>query len=83
MSRLYGHSSATGANFVTNEEDPLQTFEDKLENTGLMSRAAIEQLHEKYDKQMFEFYKQVKAEPMPDPTTIYDYTYCGQKGRYF
>jgi len=83
VSRLYGHSSATGANFVTNEEDPLQTFEDKLENTGLMSRAAIEQLHEKYDKQMFEFYKQVKAEPMPDPTTIYDYTYCGQKGRYF
>jgi hypothetical protein len=25
----------------------------------------------------------VKQEPMPDPSTIYDFTYWQQKGKYF
>ena len=83
VSRLYGHSSATGANFVTNEEDCIATFERKLEATGIIKRKEMEELRERYNAEMLEMSKQVREEPMPDPSTIYDYTYCGQKGRYW
>jgi 2-oxoisovalerate dehydrogenase E1 component alpha subunit len=83
VSRLYGHSSATGANFIGNEEDPLVTFESQLESAGLLTRKEMEALREKYNAEMLEMAKQVVEEPMPDASTIYDYTYCGQKGRYW
>jgi 2-oxoisovalerate dehydrogenase E1 component alpha subunit len=83
VSRMYGHSSATGANLVAGEEDPLITFEKKLEAAGLMTRKDMEELREKYNQQMLEQARQVIDEPMPDPSTIYDFTYCGQKGKYF
>jgi 2-oxoisovalerate dehydrogenase E1 component alpha subunit len=82
VSRLYGHSSATGANLV-NEEDPIVIFEKKLEAGGLMSRQQMDELREKYNTEMLEMSKKVVEEPMPDPSTIYDFTYCGQKGRYW
>jgi 2-oxoisovalerate dehydrogenase E1 component alpha subunit len=83
VSRLYGHSSATGANLVAGEEDPLVTFEAKLEKAGLLTRKDMEELREKYNQEMLEQAKVVIDEPMPDPSTIYDFTYCGQKGKYF
>jgi len=83
VSRLYGHSSATGANLITEEEDPLVTFESQLEGAGLLSRKQMDDLREKYNSEMLDMSKRVKEEPMPDPSTIYDYTYCGQKGKYW
>ena len=83
VSRLYGHSSATGANLVTNEEDPIVTFEAKLEAAGIISRKEMDALREKYTAEMLEMSKRVKDEPMPDPASIYDHTYAGQKGRYW
>jgi 2-oxoisovalerate dehydrogenase E1 component alpha subunit len=83
VSRLYGHSSATGANFITNEEDPIATFESKLEKAGVLTRKEMDDLREKYNAEFLEMSKRVKDEPMPDPSTIYDHTYAGQKGRYW
>jgi len=83
VSRLYGHSSATGANLVQGEEDCLTTFEAKLEKAGYLSRKEMEQLREQYNAEMLEMSKQVREEPMPDPSTIYDHTFAGQKGRYW
>jgi 2-oxoisovalerate dehydrogenase E1 component alpha subunit len=82
-SRLYGHSSATGCNFVTEEEDCLATFEARLESAGVLSRKEMDAIRERYNQQMLEQSQQVKQEPLPDPSTIYDHTYCGQKGRYW
>ncbi len=82
VSRLYGHSSASGANFIP-EEDCLAGFESKLEAAKILTRKQMDQLREKYNAQMLEMSQQVKQEPMPDPSTIYDYVYCGQKGRYW
>lgn len=81
ISRLYGHSSASGANFVTNEEDPLKTFETRLEAGGILSRKELEGVREKYDEQMLAFARQAREEPQPNPDSIWDYVYCGQKGR--
>ncbi len=83
VSRLYGHSSATGANLVKGEDDSLTLFENKLEKSGVLSRKEMDALREKYTEEMLQLSLQVKQEPMPDPSTIYDNTFKGQKGRYF
>jgi 2-oxoisovalerate dehydrogenase E1 component alpha subunit len=83
VSRLYGHSSATGANYVQGEEDALLTFESKLVNEGVMTKKEIDALREKYTAEFLELAKLAKEEPMPDGSTIYDHTYKGQKGKYF
>jgi 2-oxoisovalerate dehydrogenase E1 component alpha subunit len=83
VSRLYGHSSATGCNLVGEEDDCLTVFESKLESGGILSRKDMDQIREKYNAEMLEISQQVKQEPMPDPSTIYDHVYAGQKGRYW
>ncbi len=83
VSRLYGHSSASGANFVDKEADPLALFEKKLVDQNVMSRKDMDQLREKYNQEFLAMAKKVKNEPMPDPSTIYDYTYYDQKGKYW
>jgi 2-oxoisovalerate dehydrogenase E1 component alpha subunit len=83
VSRLYGHSSATGCNYVSEETDCLTNFESKLEAAGVLSRKEMDALRERYVQEFLEISQKVKQEPMPDPSTIYDNTYFGQKGRYF
>jgi 2-oxoisovalerate dehydrogenase E1 component alpha subunit len=83
VSRLYGHSSATGCNFITEEVDSLVNFEAKLEAGGILSREEMNQIRERYNQEMLELAQQVKQEPMPDASTIYDHTYFQQKGRYW
>ena len=43
----------------------------------------MDEIREQYTEQMLEMSKKVKEEPAPDPSTIYDFTYSGQKGRYW
>lgn len=83
VTRLYGHSSATGANLVTEEADPITLFEAQLAQAGIVSPKEASELRERYNAEMLDMAKKVKEEPMPDPSTIYDFTYFGQKGRYF
>lgn len=83
VSRLYGHSSATGANYVQGEEDALITFEKKLIAEGVITKNEMDALREKYTAEFLEMAKKVKEEPMPDGSTIYDHTFKGQKGKYF
>ena len=83
VSRMYGHSSATGANLIAGEADPIADFEGQLAAADVMTPKEMNDLREEYNAQMLEMAKRVKEEPMPDPSTIYDYTYYGQKGRYW
>ena len=83
VSRLYGHSSATGCNFISEEIDPLAVYENQLESAKVLSRSEMEALREKYNSEMLILSQQVKQEAMPDGSTIYDHIYLGQKGRYW
>lgn len=83
VSRLYGHSSASGANFVEKEEDSLVGYENQLEAAGVMTRKQMTDIREKYNAEFLEQSKQVKHEEMPSGDTIYDHVYYGQKGRYW
>lgn len=72
VSRLYGHSSASGANWVEGEIDCIKEFEKKLTGEGILSEAEVKQTKEKYEKESLEALKQVLSEPKPEPTDIFE-----------
>jgi 2-oxoisovalerate dehydrogenase E1 component alpha subunit len=79
VSRLYGHSSASGANFVKDENDCLSRFEKKLEDRGLVTRARADEMRVKYTQELLEAYKRVREEPQPKPESIFDYVFKEEK----
>lgn len=83
VSRLYGHSSASGAVFSTDEVDPLKVFEEKLIAEQLLTPEDIQGIREHYEHEFRALAEKVKDEPQPNPNTIYDFTYSQQKGKYW
>jgi 2-oxoisovalerate dehydrogenase E1 component alpha subunit len=76
VSRLRGHSSASGANMVKDEVDCLDRFEQKLEERGLRTRTEMDQMREQYTQQLGEAAKRIREEPAPSPDSIYDYVFA-------
>ena len=81
VSRLYGHSSASGANMTSLEADCLAMFEDKLDSHGVLSKADAKKLREKYSEQMADWARAVKDEPMPAPESIWNHVFAGEPGK--
>jgi 2-oxoisovalerate dehydrogenase E1 component alpha subunit len=83
VSRLYGHSSASGAP-RWNEEDCIEVFEEKLLKQKIMTKDEMKAVHEKALAKITESYKQVQKEPFPTAESIYDHVWAdenGDKGR--
>jgi len=76
VSRLYGHSSASGANVVLDEADCLKGFEKKLEERKLLTRQQMDELRQKYLLELQEAHKKVRQEPQPKGNTIYDHVFA-------
>jgi 2-oxoisovalerate dehydrogenase E1 component alpha subunit len=76
VSRLYGHSSASGANFVKDEQDCLVRFEKKLEDRKLLSRSQMDEMRTRFTQELLEAYKRVREEPQPKPESIWDYVFA-------
>ena len=76
VSRLHGHSSASGANFVKDEVDCLGRFEQRLESQKLLTRAQMDEMRAKYTQELLEASKRVREEPPPRPESIYDYVFA-------
>jgi len=76
VSRLNGHSSASGANFVVQERDCLADFEAKLEARGLRTRKEMDDMRTKVTQELLEASKRVREEPQPDGKTIYDHIFA-------
>ncbi|QRK13957.1 thiamine pyrophosphate-dependent dehydrogenase E1 component subunit alpha [Archangium violaceum] len=79
VSRLYGHSSASGANFVGNETDCLALFEERLEKHGVLSRKEMDDLRNRYTEDMAAMARQVREEPLPAPETIWNHIFAERK----
>jgi 2-oxoisovalerate dehydrogenase E1 component alpha subunit len=79
VSRLYGHSSASGANFVTQEEDCLMQFEKKLINANLLKAEEAMALWKKYEEEAQEIANTVRKEVFPSADTLWDYTYANNE----
>jgi 2-oxoisovalerate dehydrogenase E1 component alpha subunit len=81
VSRLYGHSSASGAMFQTHEADPLTVFEQQLCAENLLTAEKITTIRNRYAEEYRLLADKIKDEPQPDPASIYDYTYWQQQGK--
>src|SRR5689334_7786704 len=76
VSRLRGHSSASGANLVKGELDCLEKFEQVLEDRKLLTRAHMDQLRETYTQELAEASKRVRSEPHPEPSSVWDHVFA-------
>ncbi len=75
VSRLYGHSSASGANFVEGEKDCIADFEAKLESGGILSRQQMDEVRERWSTEIAAMARQAREEPAPDPESIWNHIY--------
>ncbi len=76
VSRLYGHSSSSGALRVKGEPDCIEQFENRLLETGILNREMIEHVHESAKTEVEEALEQVSTEPRPTPADVERYTYA-------
>ncbi|MFN7455211.1 MAG: thiamine pyrophosphate-dependent dehydrogenase E1 component subunit alpha [Pseudobdellovibrionaceae bacterium] len=79
LSRLYGHSSASGANFVNQEIDCLKDFEAKLLKAGMIKDSEVKALWESYEKEGFEAQQKVRSEPVPTPESVWDHVFVNSE----
>lgn len=76
VSRLRGHSSASGANLVKGEVDCLERFEQTLLSRKLLTREDMDRARERYTQEFAEVNKQVRSEPHPAPSSVWDHVFA-------
>ena len=74
VSRLYGHSSASGANYVP-EECCIKKFESFLKKEKLLNEKQIKEVWEGYKEKAKKIQKEVMQEAGPCPESIWEHTY--------
>ena len=79
VSRLYGHSSASGANWIEGETDCLPEFEKTLKAKKILTADDCKKIKEKHEKESMEALKQVLKEPKPKPEEIFDQVFENRK----
>lgn len=81
VSRLYGHSSASGANLHGEEPDCLALFEEKLDAHGVLKKAQAQELRERWQRTIGDLARLVKEEAMPTAADLWPHVYQGEPGR--
>jgi 2-oxoisovalerate dehydrogenase E1 component alpha subunit len=79
VSRLYGHSSASGANFVSEEVDCIVNYEQWLEAKGVADRAHFNEVRKRWNQEMAELARKVRDEPQPSPDSIWNFIFAEKK----
>ncbi len=79
VSRLYGHSSASGANPVQNEVDPVKEFEAKLLKADILKPKEQKETWENFETEGVRATEQARSEPVPTPESVWDHTYAGNE----
>ena len=78
VSRLYGHSSASGANH-SGELDCVVEFEQRLLKAGLISEKETKALWEKYEAEGVAAQEQARGEGVPTPDSVWDHIYVNSE----
>jgi 2-oxoisovalerate dehydrogenase E1 component alpha subunit len=76
VSRLRGHSSASGANPADGEVDCLERFERVLDERKLLTRSQADKLREQYNNELLEAARLIRDEPHPGAETIWDHVFA-------
>ena len=75
VSRLYGHSSSSGANFIADETDCIARFEARLEERGILTRKGMDETRARYTQELLDASKRVREEPQPEGASIWDHVF--------
>jgi 2-oxoisovalerate dehydrogenase E1 component alpha subunit len=76
VSRLYGHSSSSGALRVKGEIDPIDRFGKRLLEAGVLDTAAIEHIHEDALAEVEAAVETALSEAQPQPSDVEKFTYA-------
>jgi 2-oxoisovalerate dehydrogenase E1 component alpha subunit len=75
VTRLYGHSSSSGAP-RSSDPDCITLFEEKLINAGVAERSTLEQVHDEAHAEIDAAAEQVMKEPKPEAGDVEKFTYA-------
>jgi 2-oxoisovalerate dehydrogenase E1 component alpha subunit len=75
VSRLFGHSSASGANKTSEEIDCVYEFQDKVLKAGIMKEAEVKEMWTMFEAEARQAQEQVRLEPTPKSDTIWNHVY--------
>jgi 2-oxoisovalerate dehydrogenase E1 component alpha subunit len=76
VARLYGHSSASGANLVPDEVDCIPLFEKTLEERMILTRREMDEVRARFTQELLEATKRVRDEPAPSGSDIWKYVFA-------
>ncbi len=78
VSRLYGHSSASGAN---READicPIEAFEKRVVDAKAITTADVKAIWKRYEEESKQATEQARGEPAPARESIWDNIYVGNE----
>jgi 2-oxoisovalerate dehydrogenase E1 component alpha subunit len=76
VSRLYGHSSSSGAVRVKNENDCIEVFERRLRDAGVFDQSEIDQIHADAEVEVETALEQASTEQRPTKEDVYLHTYA-------
>ena len=78
VSRLYGHSSASGANYIE-EECCIKKLENKLKSKKLLKEKDIQDIWKRYREEAKATQKEVMEEADPEGKTIWNHIYANNE----
>jgi 2-oxoisovalerate dehydrogenase E1 component alpha subunit len=76
VSRLHGHSSSSGGNYVDTELDCLTTFEGSLQDRGFLTKERAGELRAQYTKLLADGTAKVRTEPQPTRESAFDHVFA-------
>lgn len=76
VSRLHGHSSASGAQRVKDEPDCLAMWEEKLTRSGALEADEIAAVHQSAADEVEAAVQQALSEPQPAPADVLKHTFA-------
>jgi 2-oxoisovalerate dehydrogenase E1 component alpha subunit len=79
-SRLYGHSSSSGANFVSEETCCIDLFEKRLLKQGWLSEEEAKKIFEEAQAEAAAALETVRGEKWPDHASVLAHTFAGSPG---
>lgn len=80
VSRLYGHSSASGANLV-DEVDSVRQFEERLLKAGVLKSQDVKEMWKNFEEEARLTSEQIKDEAAPSAESVWDHYYTnGENG---
>lgn len=76
VSRLYGHSSASGANRVSGESCCIESFEKKLVDHKILSLSQCQKIKDEHFETIRQKSEMIREEPAPQAESLWDHTYA-------